>query len=253
MLNILSALLVGLVLGLLGSGGGIITVPTLIYGSSMGIKQAVAHTMPILGLITLVQSVVEWRAGHIRLKGTLPFLVASIIGTFSGARISVLWVPEKYLILILVAVVLVAAALMAHRALSPPHRAQALLPSDSKWITPLLCLIGLSIGLLSGLVGIGGGFAMVPALSLIAGFPMNVAVGTNVAVIAIKNLFGGLGYVGEVAWHADTILLFVVCGIGGSFTGAHVRRSLSEKTLKLIFAGFLVVVSGYLIWDNWLS
>lgn len=243
MLNILSALLVGLLLGLLGGGGGIITVPTLLYGVGMGMRQAVAHTIPILGLVTLVQSILEWRAGRIRLKGAVAFSIASILGTFAGARISVLWVPESLLLLILIAVVIAAAIMMVKGALKPIGARQTLLSPDSAWKTPLMIVIGILTGILSGMVGVAGGFIMVPALSLIGGFPMTVAVGTNLAVIAVKSFFGTLGYVGEISWRFDIIFLFTVCGIAGSFAGARLRQSFSERALKISFAIFLVLVS----------
>lgn len=250
MLNFAAALLVGLVLGLLGAGGGIITVPALLYGTAMGMKQAVAHTIVILGLITLAQSVAEWGEKNVRLEGSVPFFVSSVVGAFVGARLSVLWIPEQYLVLILATVVLVAAFLMARKAMAPSHHSQTLVRPDSIWKLPLLVGIGFSTSVLSGMIGISGGFAMVPALSLVGGFPMTVAVGTNIAIVAIKSFFGALGYIGEISWRPDVILLFVVCGIGGSFMGARLRKSVSERALQITFAGFLVAVSGFMIWDR---
>ncbi len=248
MLVAIAALLVGVLLGLLGGGGGIVTVPTLMYIAGLPPKEAVPNCLVILSVITAFSALQEWRAGRLQIKGTILFALFGTLGSLAGARISIQYIPEHHIPLLFVGTVLVAALLMIRKSMSDAPARPLNLPVSGRYA--LLWAVGFTAGFLGSVVGVGGGFLMVPALNLIAGYPMTIAVGTNLLIIAVNSMVGALGYKGSYPFHMELILIFVGLGIVGSLYGSRLRAKASEKTLKLAFGVFLLGMSILIIGER---
>lgn len=242
----IGALLIGLSLGLLGSGGSILTVPVLAYLVGEPDKLAIAESLGIVACISLFGAVpfvvkrqVDWRS-------VIFFGGPGFVGTYLGAYLSQ-FVPGA-LQLVLFAVVMLLAAGFMFRGLpagaAPAHHAV--------W---KLAVEGLAVGVLTGLVGVGGGFLIIPALVLLGGLPMHLAVGTSLVIIAAKSLSGFAKYVdvlaaAGLAIHWDVVLVFSAIGIAGSFAGSKLGQRVSHASLRRAFAVFLVAMGVFILCQN---
>lgn len=266
----LGALLIGLSLGLLGSGGSILTVPVLVYLVGEPDKLAIAESLGIVGLISLAASIpyilkkqVDWRTFAL-------FGVPGIAGTYLGAYLSQ-WLSGAVQ-LVLFAVVMLLAAIMMTRSpakktleeveeeveegdtlvLVRRPRVTAAPRRQAAW---KIMVEGVGVGVVTGLVGVGGGFLIVPALVLLGGLPMSLAVGTSLLVIAVKSAAGFLKYIDVLAasglavnW--NLVLLFALIGTVGSFAGSLIGGRVSHDTLKKLFAIFLVAMGIFILWQS---
>jgi uncharacterized membrane protein YfcA len=246
LLALVGAVLIGLSLGMLGSGGSILTVPVLIYLVGHPEKLAIAESLAIVGLIALVGAIPYGLRRLIDWNSVLLFGIPGMAGTYLGAYFSQ-WVPGVWQ-LGLFAVVMLAAALLMFR----PPRLEAP-PKQRSYLK--IILDGLVVGVLTGLVGVGGGFLIVPALVLLGGLSMHLAVGTSLLVVAMKSASGfykyllllpGQGY--TVNW--DIVLLFAGLGIVGSLLGGRIAGRIPQLALRRGFAGFLVVMGVFILWQN---
>jgi uncharacterized protein len=240
------AALIGLSLGMLGGGGSILTVPVFVYVLGFGAKQAIAMSLPVVGATSLVGAASHWRAGNLRPRTAIAFGLVTMAGSFLGARLSARIAGEVQLA-ILSLVILTAAALMYRGASRGGYRPAE---GSSTASLPLLGAAALGVGMLTGLVGIGGGFLIVPALVLLARVPMKEAVGTSLLVIAMNSLSGYLGYAGrtEVAW--DVVIAFGAVAIAGILVGTWLVRFVSAPALRRGFAIFLVLIGVFVLYQN---
>jgi uncharacterized protein len=236
----IGALVIGLTLGLLGSGGSILTVPVLVYLVGVPDKAAIADSLAIVGLIAAVAAVPYALQRSIHWRSVLYFGVPGIAGTYFGAALSA-FVSGTFQLMLFALVMLVAAVLMFRGASTVPN-AEA--PRQAAW---KIALEGLAVGVLTGLVGVGGGFLIVPALVLLGGLSMRLAVGTSLLIIAAKSLAGFAKYVDVLA--ADgigidwgIIGIFAAIGIAGSFVGNRMSSLVPQRALKRGFAIFLVIM-----------
>jgi uncharacterized protein len=258
--------LIGLSLGVLGGGGSILTVPIFVYVLGFSAKEAIAMSLFVVGLVSAFGAVGHWRQGNVDLRVGLLFGGFSMAGTFVGARLAVFMSGAAQLSLFAV-VMLVAAVFMfrddrrsraaAGRASArgnggtgtpPPTVTAAALPAS-----PGLLLIGaegLAVGALTGIVGVGGGFLIVPALVLLGGVPMKVAVGTSLLVIALKSATGFAGYMDQVEVPWLLMLLFSSVAVAGILTGTRVVRHVPAAALKRGFAVFLVLMGAFILHQN---
>jgi uncharacterized membrane protein YfcA len=248
-LGVALAVLVGLSLGLLGSGGSVLTVPIFVYVLGFAAKPAIAMSLPVVGATSLIGALGHARAGNVNLSVALVFGGIAMVGSYAGARGAAL-VPGGVQLLLLGAVMLAAAASMLRQSLRTGRiedRTPSLGARRSPW---LVALAGFGVGMLTGLVGIGGGFLIVPALVLLARVPMRQAVGTSLAVITMNSAAGLLGYLGavEIAW--GVLAQFVAVAASGVLAGASLGRSLSAVALKRVFAVFLLVVGALMLYQN---
>lgn len=243
------AALIGLSLGLLGSGGSILTVPVLVYLVGEPEKLAIAESLAIVGGVSLVGAIPYALGRQIDWRSVGWFGVPGVTGTYLGAALSVYLSGVAQLLLF--AVVMLLAAVMMFR----PPKAQAESPSAHPRSPVKIGAEGLGVGILTGLVGVGGGFLIIPALVLLGGLPMSLAVGTSLLIIAAKSLVGFAKYVNVLAeqnlsLHWDLIVIFTALGILGSFLGARMGRKVSNESLRKGFAGFLVVMGLYVLATN---
>jgi hypothetical protein len=235
------AFFIGLTLGVLGGGGSILMVPVLVYVLGYSAKPAIAMSLPIVGLASLVGAGSHWRQGNVAFRAAIPFGLATMVGAFAGARLAQRLSGVTQLGIL--GVVMLAAALSMLRG-GVRERAGATAP------LPLLLLVGVGVGVLTGMVGIGGGFLIVPALVLLAHMPMKQAVGTSLVVIAMNATAGFAGYLGNVAIDWRFLLLFAAIAIAGILVGSRLVRHVPASMLRRIFAGFLLAMAVFVLWQN---
>ena len=237
------AVLIGISLGLLGGGGSILTVPTLVYVMNVEPKAAIAMSLPVVGLTALVAGVRHWRAGQVDIRTAIGFGIVAMIGSLASAR-AAKFVPGLVQ-LTLLGVVMVAAAMTMLRRRSTQAGAEVL-PKHRL----ILGLVALGVGGLTGLVGIGGGFLFVPALVLFGGVPIKRAVGTSLIVIAMNTAAAAFGYQGQATFDWTLVVSFTACAVAGSLVGARLVGKVSADELKRGFAWFLVVIAAFILWQN---
>lgn len=242
----IGAVLIGLALGMLGSGGSILTVPILVYLVGEPDKLAIAESLAIVGLIALVGAIPYGLKRQIDWVNVVWFGLPGMVGTYLGAYLSK-WVPGAWQLGLFAVVMLLAAYLM--------FRPQKQVTQPQKRSYLKIILDGLAVGILTGLVGVGGGFLIVPALVLLGGLPMHLAVGTSLLVVAMKSASGFYKYLHLLpeqgySVHWDIVLLFAGLGIVGSLFGGRIAASIPQLTLRRGFAGFLVVMGIFILWQN---
>jgi uncharacterized membrane protein YfcA len=247
LLGLLLASAVGLSLGLLGGGGSILTVPIFVYVLGFAAKPAIAMSLPVVGATSFVGAVRHWRAGNVRMREALAFGTVAMVGAYAGARLAVF--VSGVVQLLLLAVVMLAAAISMLRSSRDGERvaASAAQPSMSHW---MVLVVGLGVGMLTGLVGIGGGFLIVPALVTLARLPMKHAIGTSLVVIAMNAAAGFTGYLRQVEIPWAFVLTFTAVAIGGILAGTYLVRFVSQQALKRAFAVFLLLVGATILYQN---
>lgn len=246
MLGFLFAALIGLALGTLGGGGSILTVPVFVYVLGFDPKLAIAMSLPVVGAAALVGVVSHWRAGNVRLQTAALFGSVAMVGSYTGARASVL-LSGRLQLLILGTVMLAAAASMLRSAM----RDGSAVPAVESHPHPAVMLaVGFGVGVLTGVIGIGGGFLIVPALVVLGRVPMKAAVGTSLLVIAMNSLSGYLGHHGLEVVPWDFVVRFTAVAVAGILAGTALVRHISTRQLKRAFAVLLVVIGVLVLWQN---
>jgi uncharacterized membrane protein YfcA len=240
-LELVGAILIGMALGLLGAGGSILTVPVLVYLVGEPPKAAIAESLVIVGVIAsaasvryAVQRTIHWRTA---------FLVGApgIVGAFAGATLA-RFLDGKVQLLLLAVTLLVA----AWRMLATPEPAADRPPPSPSLAKPIAT--GLAVGLLTGLIGVGGGFLLVPALALALGLPMRQAIATSLAIIVLNSAAGFAQHSTSLAeagvaidWRAVTI--FATLGVVGTLVGTGLAPRIPQRILRRSFAGVLIAVA----------
>ncbi|MBC24480.1 MAG: permease [Phycisphaerae bacterium] len=238
---VLGAILIGVCLGLLGSGGSILTVPILVYMLGHPEKAAMGESLAIVGLIAAAGVIQKCRKGEINWQAVMWFGVPAMIGTFGGAQLARV-VPASVQMTVLGILMLLAAFLMIRRKEDPEQG-----DGSSRRLRTFLLLEGVFVGAVTGLVGIGGGFLIVPALVLGTGLRMHAVIGTSLAIIMLKSITGFAGYLmvlDSVQQRIDwwTILLFAVLGTVGSLTAGSIATRIDQLLLKRMFAVILLLL-----------
>src|SRR5512139_2080611 len=240
-LTIALAVLVGVSLGLLGGGGSILTVPLLAYVAGMDAKQAIATSLLVVGVTSAVGVVSHARAGRVQWRTGMVFGVAGMAGAYAGGLLA-RFIPGTVL-LIGFAVIMIATAiamLRGRKVVSSEHVPHSL---------PVVKIIleGLVVGLVTGLVGAGGGFLVVPALALLGGLPMPIAVGTSLVVIAMKSFAGLAGYLSSVHINWGLAAAVTAAAIVGSFAGGRLAGRVPADLLRKAFGWFVVVMGVFVL------
>ena len=242
--GILLALLVGVVLGLLGGGGSILTVPIFVYVLRYDPKSAIAMSLPVVGLVSLVGVIGHWRAGRVALRAALLFGGVAVLGSLAGTRLAALISGTMQLAIF--GAVMLAAAIFMFRSASVEDAAEA--EASLRYL--VLAPVGFAVGMLTGLVGVGGGFMIVPALVLLARLPMKQAVGTSLLVIAMNAFAAFAGYLGRVPMDWAVMALFAILAIAGIVLGSWLVRFVPQQALKRAFAVLLVVMGAWILYNN---
>ncbi len=236
-LGLVLSLAIGLSLGLLGGGGSILAVPVLHYVLGLGVHEAIAGSLLVVAVTSTIALIPHARAGRVQWRTGLAFGGASIGSAFAGGRIGAL-LPGAVLIAAFALVMVAAGVAMVLRSRSAPslHVAEPVR-------LPRVLGIGLGVGLITGVLGAGGGFVIIPALTLFAGLVMYDAIGTSLLVIAMNSLAGVAG--GALHTHIDGALVaaVTVLAVVGSVVGARVGRRVPAHQLQRGFGGFVIAVA----------
>jgi uncharacterized protein len=250
-LGLALAALIGLSLGLLGGGGSILTVPIFVYVLGFGAKEAIAMSLAVVGATSLFGAIGHWRSGNVDLRVAGIFGGVAMAGTYLGARLAVFFSGAAQLTLFALVMLLAAFFMFRDRPPIPlPVYSDGEQPAAKEMALGLIVLEGLGVGILTGLVGVGGGFLIVPALVLLGKIPMKQAIGTSLLVIAMKSAAGFAGYLGqvEIAW--GFMGLFTIIAVAGILLGTWLVRYVPQHALQRAFAIFLLVMGGFILYQN---
>ncbi|MEX1164202.1 MAG: sulfite exporter TauE/SafE family protein [Nitriliruptor sp.] len=231
------ALLIGVALGLLGGGGSILAVPVLVYVAGQDPKAAIAMSLLVVGVTSAAGAVSHARAGRVQWRTAAVFGAAGMVGAYGGGRLAE-FIPGTWLLIAFAVMMVVTAVAMLRGRRSPA-------PHDVTDRLPVVRIVadGLVVGLVTGLVGAGGGFLIVPALVLLGGLPMATAVGTSLVIIALKSGAGLLGYLASTS--IDWSLALSVTGVAvvGSVIAGRFAGRVPEERLRRAFGWFVAVMA----------
>ncbi len=264
-LALIFAAAIGLTLGSLGGGGSVLTVPVLVYLVGYDPKVAVPTSLAVVGAASLMGAMGHWRAGRVDFRVALPFGIVTMVGSFLGARLALHMAGEVQLAIL--AIVMVTSAILMLRPARKPSVGAASAgardpgPDEGSSVARearaaarrqvvRLAPVAAGVGLLTGVVGVGGGFLIVPALVLWGGVAMATAIGTSLFVITLNCATGLVGYAGHVAIPWTGTLLFAAIAVVGAAAGAALVGSIPQQQLRRIFAVFLLAVGGFIMYRN---
>lgn len=235
-------LAVGLLLGLVGGGGSILAVPVLVYVLGQPVKAATTESLLIIGTAALVGAAAYARSGRVQIRTGLAFGAAGAAGAIAGTALNRL-VSDRALLLAFVPLLLAAAAAMLRR---PPD-----LPEPGRKLSLVrVAPTGLATGVLTGFFGVGGGFVIVPALVLLLGLPITLAVGTSLLVIALTSGAALASHLasGSIDW--TIAVAFTGAAIAGALAGRRLGATVSAERLGHLFALLLVAIAVFLVAKN---
>lgn len=250
-LALISGIVTGLVLGIFGSGGSIVAVPALLYLLNQGPKEAIAMSLGIVAVTATISAIDNWRHGNVNLRVSAVFGLFGVIGTYAGARLGV--VTPAVVQLVLFALVMYAAAWkMLKKKPAGGLKANEPAPDEPVFGKRMahVAVHGIVVGVLTGLVGVGGGFLIVPALVLLSGIPIRQAIGTSLAIVAAKSYAGFAGYVGAIPINYSLMGTFTGVTVVSSLVGTRVARKMHGESLTRGFAWFLVLVATYILYKS---
>ncbi len=241
-LALLGAALIGLSLGLTGAGGSIITLPVLVYLAGVPPKDAVGLSLFVVGVAALVGAMQRLRSGEIHLKAVLMFALSGMVGAAGGAHLTPL-VSGRVLMIIFAVLMLVVAINML--------RGSKIELSVKAECRPLRCLLaGLGVGVLTGFIGVGGGFLLMPALVKFAKLPLRVATGTSLAVISFNSAAGFVSHFGEAPPRWTLAFVFAGIAAAGVVVGSAFAKRLPVARLRQLFAVMVVATGSFVLWQN---
>lgn len=257
-LGYLGALIIGLVLGLIGGGGSILTVPILVYLLAINPVTATAYSLFVVGATSLVGAIKNMRNKQVDFKTAIIFAVPAFIAVYITRKYIVPAIPDELFriagvlitknigIMLFFAVIMVVSAI----AMIMNNGKQNVGAEKVSYNYPLIIIEGVAVGLLTGIVGAGGGFLIIPALVLLAKLPMKKAVATSLLIIAIKSLIGFIGDIQNL--EIDWIFLLIFSGISivGIFIGIYLSKFIDGNKLKKSFGWFVLVMGIYIIWKE---
>ena len=251
LLGFVGALLMGLVLGLIGGGGSILTVPIMVYFLDVNPILATAYSLFIVGITAFVGAVRNFQNQLVDFKTGIIFAIPAFIGVYIARAYFIEMIPNE--IIILSAVLQKGTAIMIFFSLIMLLASYFMIRENNNEIKSstlnysklILSIEGLVVGMLTGIVGAGGGFLIIPALVLFAKLPMKKAVATSLMIIAIKSLFGFIGDLGNVNLIFDwpLLILFTILAVIGIYFGIYLTKFIEGKSLKKGFGWFVLVMA----------
>ena len=241
-LALVLSLLIGVSLGLLGGGGSILTLPILTYAAGMEPRQAVAASLFVVAVTSATGAIAHARAGRVEWRIGALFGLAGMAGAFAGGRAAIL-VPAPVL-MVAFAVMMIGTSIAMLREHRVPRAPRPGMPVGR------ILLDGAAVGLVTGMVGAGGGFLVVPALVLLGGLPMDLAVGTSLIVIAMKSFAGLAGHLGHVELDWSTTIAVTAAAVVGSIAGGRLAGTIAPARLRRAFGLFVLVMAAIILADQ---
>ena len=251
-----ASVIMGLSLGLIGGGGSILTVPILVYLFGVDPVASTAYSLFVVGLTSLVGSVSHFKKGNVDLKTAFIFGLPAIISVYSVRKFLVPAIPDTIMtigsvtvtkslfVMVLFATLMLLASISMIRKPKKKEEEQ----SDTHYNYLIILAEGLLVGGITGLVGAGGGFLIIPALVLMAGLPMKKAVGTSLLIIAMKSLIGFTGDLsGALIIDYKFMLIFSAFAIVGIFAGSYLTKFIPNEKLKPVFGYFVLIMGFYIL------
>ena len=249
------ALLIGIVLGLIGGGGSILTVPVFVYVLGIEPVLATGYSLFVVGSSALVGAGMNARKGLVDFRTGIVFAIPAFVSVYLTRKFLVPAIPAELFTLgdftvtksIAIMVFFALIMLLAAYFMIKGRKDEGGETNEVSYNYPLIILEGLVVGVLTGIVGAGGGFLIIPALVLLAKLPMKKAVATSLMIIAIKSLIGFIGDVQniEVAW--GFLLAFTAVAVVGIFVGLYLNRFIDGKKLKKAFGWFVLLMGAYIV------
>jgi len=243
LLELLLGFGIGLSLGLLGGGGSLLTVPALVYLVGQTPQAAVTTSLAIVGANSMVGALFHGSHGRLDGKVALAFGSAGMLVAYLSAGISKGISPEWLLVAFAVLMLVIGLTLLLRRSDSEESNYEA----RPLWF---VVLSGAGVGLLTGILGVGGGFLVVPALVMLVGLPVQTAIGTSLVIIAMNSVAGFLGHMGSGSFDWIITLTFTAAGLVGTFSGMKLSRRLSSSKLQKAFSVFVIALAFFLLFDN---
>ncbi len=245
-LTLALSVLIGVSLGLLGGGGSILTVPILVYAARLDPKDGIATSLLVVGATSVSAMIFHARGGRVAWRVGFLFGAASMIGAYGGGRLAHV-LPAKLLLAGFTVMMFVTALAMMRR-----RRDEA-----ASEVTTLrgaafvrAAAVGVAIGLLTGIIGAGGGFVIVPALVLLTGLPMRTAVGTSLLVIAMNSFAGFAGTLSHATIHWSLALAVTAASVVGSLLGAALAGRVKPQSLRSGFAWFVLAMAMFMAFEQ---
>ncbi len=249
------ALAIGIVLGLIGGGGSILTVPVFVYLMHINPITATAYSLFVVGVSALVGAINNLRKGLVSFRTAIVFAVPAFIAVYTTRKYVVPAIPDhlftigKFMMTKEVGIMIFFAIIMLLASLSMIKNTKKNIEQKTKiqYNYPLILIEGAVVGFLTGIVGAGGGFLIIPALVLLAKLPMKKAVATSLLIIAIKSLIGFIGDVENLEIEWNFLLIFTAISIIGIFIGMYMSNYIEGKKLEKGFGWFVLVMGIYII------
>lgn len=259
-LGYLGALVVGLVLGLIGGGGSILTVPILVYLIGLNPILATAYSLFVVGTTSVIGAFQNFKKGLVDVKTAIIFAIPAFIAVYLTRRFLVPMIPEEVFkigdfvvtnsifIMVFFAIIMILASYSMIK--NKRGSIQANENQEPVYNYPVIGVEGLVVGVLTGIVGAGGGFLIIPALVIFAKLPMKKAVGTSLLIIAVKSLIGFLGDVSNLEIDWSFLLLFSAISILGIVLGVWLTKFIPGKKLKKGFGYFTLIMAIYILYKE---
>lgn len=250
----IAAALIGLSLGLIGGGGSILTVPVLVYLFGVAPPLATSYSLFVVGATSLAGAIKNYRNGLVNGKVALLFGLTSVATVFATRRFllphipALLWHSGRFSITSSLAIMVLFGVLMVLASLSMIKKPTAeKLPSMPNSRAPVMLGYGMVIGLITGLLGAGGGFILIPALVFMLQLPMKTAIGTSLTIIAINSIIGFIGDWGHFTINWYLLLTITLLAVAGILIGNGLSQKIKSNTLKRAFGWFVLCMGIYVI------
>ncbi len=252
------ALFIGLILGLIGGGGSILTVPILVYALGFNPVLATAYSLFVVGVTSLVGAIKNMLKGRVDLKTAFIFAIPAFIAVYATRAFLIPIIPttlfefQGWIITKNVAIMLFFAIIMVLAAISMirDKNVERERNEQPSYKYPFIVLEGFLVGVITGIVGAGGGFLIIPALVLFAKLPMKKAVATSLLIIAVKSLIGFIGDLQNLSVDWSFLLTFSALSIIGIFLGIWLNNFIDGKKLKKAFGWFVLIMAVYIIYKE---
>lgn len=254
----IASILVGVLLGLIGGGGSILTVPVLVYLFAVTPVTATAYSLFIVGISSVVGSFAYFKKGLVNMRTAIIFGIPSIVAVYLTRKFLLPSIPTELFtlgrlvvskdvfLMVLFALLMV---LASYTMLKPQQNKQEII-EPQKFNYPLIVVEGSFVGMLTGLVGAGGGFLIIPALVILSRLPMKEAVGTSLVIIAVKSLIGFTGEVGNSVMDWGFLLSVTGLSVLGIFLGSYLTKFINSEKLKPAFGVFVLIMGIYILFKE---